>query len=92
MRDHPGVVKEKLGKEIQLGRMLGPFLSPPIPNLRISPLGMVPQNEAGRFRLIHHLLYLKGTLVNDNNDYRARVSYTSLMRRFVWSGIQERVH
>lgn len=41
----PEVLKEKIAKEILLGRVAGPFLQRPLKNLRISPLGLVPKND-----------------------------------------------
>ncbi|XP_069595134.1 uncharacterized protein [Ranitomeya imitator] len=64
-RELPNVLAEKLGKEIRLGRFRGPFNFPPFPNLRVSPLGIVPKKESGKYRLIHHLSYPKGMSVND---------------------------
>ncbi|XP_031749215.1 uncharacterized protein LOC116407638 [Xenopus tropicalis] len=75
---NPGLVIEKLYKEVSLGRMAGPFKEPPLHNLRTSPLGLVPKKEAGKFRLIHHLSHPKGTSVNDEIDKDlVKVSYTS---------------
>lgn len=34
------VVRAKIAKEVQAGRVLGPFLQPPLPNLRVSTLGV----------------------------------------------------
>lgn len=53
------VVRDKVQKELQEGRVLGPFLALPIPNLRVSPLGIVPKKTHGKFRLIHPCLILK---------------------------------
>ncbi|KAJ1154308.1 hypothetical protein NDU88_007061 [Pleurodeles waltl] len=61
----PGVVQEKLEKERQLGRVAGPFTQPPLPNFIVSPLGIVPKKEQGKYRLIHHLSFLKGSSMND---------------------------
>ena len=41
--EHPDRVDQKLTKEIQEGRIVGPFSEPPLPNLRISPLGSSPR-------------------------------------------------
>ena len=57
---HPEVVSEKLRKEVALGRMGGPFVSPPLDDLVVSPLGVVPKKEPNKFRLIHHLSFPKG--------------------------------
>lgn len=45
--------------------MLGPFITPPVANLRVSPLGIVPKKASGEYRLINHLSYRKGNSVND---------------------------
>ncbi|XP_077111884.1 uncharacterized protein LOC143767433 [Ranitomeya variabilis] len=77
-KDLPDVLAAKLDKEIRLGRFRGPFNFPPFPNLRVSPLGIVPKKESGKYRLIHHLSYPKGMSVNDGipRDETA-VSYIS---------------
>ncbi|XP_070608807.1 uncharacterized protein [Erythrolamprus reginae] len=62
---HEDIVREKIGKEVAEGRVLGPFAEPPFPNLRVSPLGVVPKKASGEFRLIHHLSFPKGESVND---------------------------
>lgn len=59
------VVMQKIKKECSEGRVLGPFCELPVPNLRISPLGVVPKKAAGEFRLIHHLSYPHGESGND---------------------------
>ena len=47
--ENPDVVDEKLGKERALGRIAGPFDSPPLAKLRISPLGVIPKKTPGAF-------------------------------------------
>ena len=61
----PPTVLNKLKKEIGLGRMAGPFENSPLPNLFVSPIGLVPKAEHGKFRLIHHLSYPEGGSIND---------------------------
>ena len=61
----PHVVSAKLEKERAAGRIAGPFSSPPFPDFRCSPLGIVPKKNPSEFRLIHHLSYPKGSSVND---------------------------
>ena len=46
-------------------RLAGPFASPPFPQFRVSPLGLVPKKTPGEYRLIHHLSFLRGDSVND---------------------------
>ncbi|XP_054835512.1 uncharacterized protein LOC129329840 [Eublepharis macularius] len=64
-RELPEVLAAKINKEVAAGRVAGPFNSPPLPNLRVSPLGVVPKKTPGEFRLIHHLSYPRGSSVNE---------------------------
>lgn len=80
-RDNPEVLQEKISKEVSLGRMFGPFSSPPFANFRVSPLGVVAKKEAGKYRLIHHLSHPKRSSVNDGiSKEDASVSYVSFDR------------
>lgn len=80
-RENPEVLRDKVSKEVSLGRMFGPFTTPPFTNFRVSPLGVVPKKEIGKFRLIHHLSYPKGSSVNDGiSKEDASVSYVSFDR------------
>ncbi len=63
--DHPDVIRAKLRKELEAGRISGPFRVPPFPAFRTSPLGVVPKKNPSEFRLIHHLSYPPGKSVND---------------------------
>lgn len=84
-REHPEVVTKKLFKEISLGRMAGPFELPPVPNLVVSPLGVVPKKEPNKFRLIHHLSHPRGGSVNDSiAPDLCTVSYTSFDTAVAW--------
>lgn len=53
--DNPKVIEEKIRKELECDRVEGPFKTKPFPNIRISPLGLVPKKSKGSWRLIHHL-------------------------------------
>lgn len=59
------VLKQKIALEMNSGRIVGPFDSPPFKNFRVSPLGLVPKKDPGQFRLIHHLSYPDNESVND---------------------------
>lgn len=48
--DQPELVKAKLSKECAAGRIVGPFTTPPFPNLRTSPLGIVPKKDPSKFQ------------------------------------------
>ena len=63
--EKPDIVISKLHKELEAGRIAGPFAVPPFPNFRCSPLGIVPKKDPSEFRLIHHLSYPQGSSVND---------------------------
>lgn len=72
------VLREKMAKEVALGHMAGPFSEPPLPNLVVSTLGLVPKKESGKFRMIHHLSFPKGGSINDSiSKDLSSVSYTT---------------
>ena len=76
--DHPQIVKTKIEKGVELGRIVGPFSSPPFQNFRCSPIGVVPKRTPGEFRLIRHLSSPRGSSVNDNIDREeCSVAYSS---------------
>ena len=64
-QQNPEIVSAKISKELAAGRLAGPFNSPPLPNFRVSPLGVVPKKAPGEYRLIHHLSFPRGASVND---------------------------
>lgn len=64
-KDFPEIISEKIMTERNLGRIQGPFNIQPFPNIRVSPIGVVPKKRPGEFRLIHHLSYPEGNSVND---------------------------
>ena len=75
----PEVVDKKLGKEIQAGRIEGPFLSSPYKDPVFSPLGIVPKKVLGEFRVIHHLSYPEGLSINDGiPKSESTVKYASI--------------
>ena len=61
---HRDIVTQKLAKELSLGRVAGPFSSPPFLNFQSSPLGVVFKKEHNAFRLIHDLSY-HGNSINE---------------------------
>ena len=65
---NPLAVSQKIHKELKLGRIAGPFQSHPIPDLIISPLGLVPKKASNEFRLIHDLSFPKNSSVNSHID------------------------
>ena len=72
------IAREKILKELKLGRYMGPFASRPLDNLRSSPIGLVPKKSPGEYRLINHLSFPPGYSVNDFiADECCKVEYTS---------------
>ena len=63
---HPIQVQEKLNKELQKGHIQGPFRHPPFSPFIISPIGLVPKKDSGKFRLIHDLSYPKNDVTSVN--------------------------
>lgn len=51
--EHSQILKEKINKEVVVGRVQGRFARPPFENFRVSPLGVVPKAKAGEYRIIH---------------------------------------
>lgn len=66
-RQFPNQLQEKIVKEVQEGRVLGPFSHPPIPNMHISPIGLVPKSSGG-WRMITHLSYPPSLGINSFID------------------------
>lgn len=62
------VSSSKLHKEVFLGRISSSHSALSLPNLRISPLGVVPKKAQSEFCLIHHLFYPHSNSVNDAID------------------------
>lgn len=75
------VVNDKIFKELQAGRIQGPFSDPPIPSIKISPLGIVPKKSPGQFRMIHHLSFpdkKEGSVNAGISDEAASVQYSGI--------------
>ena len=65
-----------IARELQLGRIAGPFSSPPLDNFIVSPIAVVPKKEPGAFRVIHDLSQPTASSVNSFiPDCHARVHY-----------------
>ena len=74
----PEVIDTTLAKECELGRILGPFENPPLPNFRTSGLGLVPKHDGGWW-IIYHLSAPPNSSINHfiiQDDYS--LSYCSI--------------
>ena len=63
---HPDVVSFNLHKEIALGRVAGPYPSPPLPKFQCHPVGVIPKKHSTEWRTIYHLSYPLGASINDH--------------------------
>lgn len=76
---HANILEKMIEQEISSQRIAGPFDNPPLDPLVISPLGVIPKKETGKYRIIHDLSYPKQAAVNDSIDPSdASVSYETL--------------
>ena len=57
VRRNVNVALDKINKEINLGRIAGPFNSIPFSNLKCIPLALRAKSTPGEFRLLHNLSY-----------------------------------
>jgi hypothetical protein len=74
-------LREYVNAESAAGRVAGPFSSPPFDPFVISPLGIVPKKEAGKFRVIHDLSFPVSNSVNAGiMQEDAAVDYETLDR------------
>lgn len=75
----PDIVSQKLQKEVALGRVAGPFSSPPFDgHVIVSPIGLAPKKSASDFRLIFDLSYPRQSSINEGIDPDlCRVQYSS---------------
>ena len=64
---HPHIITAELAKEVEAGRVLGPFATIPMNTFRSSGLGVIPKKN-GKWRMILHLSAPFGSSVNDGID------------------------
>jgi hypothetical protein len=76
---HESETQQQILKEIEMGRIAGPFNERPFTNLRLSPIGVVRKKPPSTgWRLIQHLSFPLGKSVNDGIDpVFSTVHYTS---------------
>ena len=82
-----GVIDRYLANEVSLGRVLGPFPSPPLLDLHVSSFGVIPKRgQPGKWRLIVDLSSPGGLSVNDGiNPEDFSLHELRLTRLFLWS-------
>ena len=78
--EHPHVIEANLLDEVCLGRLAGPFESPPFSNFQIHPLGLVPKKNSNKWRTIFHLSYPKGSPESLN----ANIPIEEFTLQYIW--------
>ena len=61
----PNVLFDNILAELQERRVAGPFVHPPLPNFRTSPVGVIPKKESSKFRTMTDLSSPQGSSIND---------------------------
>ena len=62
------IVDENLGREVAAKRLLGPLTWDSLPAVHISPFGVIPKSQPGKWRTILDLSSSHGQSVNDGID------------------------
>ena len=55
VNSNPGIALAKVNKEIDLGRIEGPFEDAPFKHFKCSPLALREKSTPGQYRLLHNL-------------------------------------
>ena len=75
---HPKLLQQHLDREVALGRVLGLFKSPLLPDLICSPVRMVPKKNSDKIHMITHLSFLHGHSTNSFiGEQDTKTSYQS---------------
>ena len=78
-RECPSKVTDIIRADLSVGKLLGPFVSPPFDKYVVSPLGAIPKRGSDRIRLIHDLSYPTTESVNIGIDPEAySLQYSSV--------------
>ena len=59
---HPEVISANLNKQMQFGKLAGPFRSPPLPDFQCLPIGVVLMKHSSEWRTVFHLFYPRVTV------------------------------
>ena len=62
----PDIVRANSDKEVSLGRVAGPFSTPPFPNFQVLPTGLVPKKYSDKFGTIFHHSFQKSGFTSIN--------------------------
>ena len=76
---HPEAVRKYLEEEIAKGRVIGPLNAESLPEVHVSPFGVIPKGSTGKWRLIVNLSAPEGGSVNDGiQEHWCSLSYISV--------------
>ena len=77
---YPDIARKKINQELKLGRIAGPFNTPPFQPFHISPLSLREKKEPGKYRMIHNLSYPYDSSSINNNipDSEKSVHYATV--------------
>ncbi len=76
---HIQPIREKINKELDAGRVEGPYDVIPYDNYHISPLAAQEKKTPGEYRILHDLSWPKGASVNDEIPKNAgKCTYQSM--------------
>ena len=79
VQEHKEVVEQYIGVECGAKRLLGPFNRDDYPHVQVSPFGVIPKSEPGKWRLILDLSSPQGQSVNDGiSKELCSLSYVSV--------------
>lgn len=79
VKEHEEVVEQYIGAECEARRLLGPLEKSSYPQIHVSPFGVIPKSEPGKWRLILDLSSPGGRSVNDGiNKEWCSLSYVSV--------------
>ncbi len=66
--ENPQVVEEYLHKELEKARLIGPLEKGQLAKVQVSPFGVIPKSQPGKWRLIVNLSSPQGSSVYDGID------------------------
>ncbi len=68
VHEHESEVSQTIESDLNMGRVVGPWASPPCADFVSSPMGAFERSNSGKVRTIHDLSFPPGRSVNDHID------------------------
>jgi len=74
--DHPDIISKEINSLLSEGRIHGPFVEPPLPNFRCSPLGTATHKRDPKRRVFNHYSWPDASSVNSQTaDQEGSIQY-----------------